>query len=171
MICDECGCDTMRQKTVRGQVYEECELCGARYGNASTLGMIEELAWAEENRVHPSALPLVLALIKVKGLRYMDSTGADAELGLAPSVYFQLAPSSYHYLDKLMKLADTFTPGSGIKWTVEVTTRSGVSFWLRPEIPLRERKPTGEEIARTREDAVELAELMERNMRLSWWEN
>jgi len=171
MICDECGCDALRQRTFRSLVFWECTLCGSRQGDSRTLEMLEDLVWAEERGVSGNILPLVFALRKISGLRYLDSTGCDPLCGLMPSVYFQLAPESYKYLDKLMQLLETYTPKSGINWMLEVSSRSGISFWLRPILPVAERKPTEEELKAVEGDASDLADEIERNVRLSWWEH
>ena len=170
MRCDECGCDTLRQRSVEGHVFLECTLCGTRQGDARALEALEALEWAREHGVDREMLLLIDALKGIKGLHYIDSSGGDAQLGLAPSVYFQLAPASYRYLDKLIRLLEVFTPPSGIKWIVEVSSRAGVSFWLRPLLPVTRRKPTTGEIAGVRADIPDLAELISRNVRLGWWE-
>ncbi len=170
MRCDECGCDTVRQCTLHGLVFGECTLCGTRHADARTIEAVELYEWAEKNNVHAELLPLIGVLKKINGLKYLDSSGPDEYYGLAPSVYFQLSPPSYRYLEKLMQVLEQFKPGSGIHWTVDVSSRSGVSFRVGPSLPLSERKPTAEEIEKVRRDIPALADAVDRNMRLSWWE-
>jgi hypothetical protein len=170
MICDECGCDALEERTFRNLVFWECSLCGCRHGDSRTLDMLDDLIWADETGVSENILPLVLALREIRGLKYLDSAGCDPLCGLMPSVYFQLAPESYKYLDKLIQLLETYTPKSGIMWMIEVSSRSGISFWMRPMLPVAARKPTDEELERLSGDASDLADTILRNIRLSWWE-
>jgi hypothetical protein len=167
--CDECGCNTIRQETFKGLVFGECTLCGHRHADSRTLDILGEYEWAGENGVDEAIQPLVFALRRIKGVRYMDSSGGDCGLGLMPSVYFQLAPGSYHYLQKLTQLLDAFVTRRH-KWIVEVSSRMGVSFWLRPFLPVTTRKPTAAEIEGAKGDVPVLAETIERNARLTWWE-
>lgn len=171
MRCANCGCNTLEQKTYRGLVFEECSLCGERYGSAAALDSLEEFAWADENRIPESVTPLVLALRKVEGMKFLESSGADADLGVFPSVYFQLAPASYRYLEKLMQLVDTFESPSGYRWIIDASSRGGVSFWLRPFLPVSTRKPSCDEIKAVSRDVDALADLVNQNVKLSWWEN
>jgi hypothetical protein len=171
MICDECGCDSLRQRSIGNLVFWECSLCGFRHGDTRTLEMLEDLAWADEKGISRNIFPLVMALKKIQGLQYLDSAGSDPEAGLMPSIYFQLAPESYKYLDKLIQLVETYKLKSGTRWVIDVSSRSGISFWLRPMLPVVERKPTAEEIKSVECDPADLAEEIERNIRLSWWES
>ena len=169
MQCDECGCRSIIQRTVRGHVFVECEICGTQIGNDEFLEEIEFDFWAERNKIEPEVQPLVRALNLIEGFETYSSCGGHPSEGMPPYVYFKAAPEAQRSVARLVELIEMLCRRTSCRWILEVTAREGLSYWLRPLFPVISRRATESEVKSAREDVSLIAGEIMRHSRLSWW--
>ncbi|MGC3970486.1 MAG: hypothetical protein QM775_25060 [Pirellulales bacterium] len=158
----------MRVRVVDGEAVHECGLCGARFGGRRA---VEALTTAEQARARGVATgiwPLVRVLERLTGLCVRGAAAADAGSRTLPFVELgAVTPAALVQLENLVKALRLHAGALRRHWIVEVEYQHHLAFVLKP-------RHEGGAVAMdsVRDAAIDadlLADLLDRDTRLSWW--
>lgn len=167
--CMECGAQAVVRKLLDGQPIDECELCGALFGNPDAIQHIEDQRDANTLGIDPIIFPLVRELDAIRGVRCFESHGGEPVMKTPPFVKFRIgvaeAMSILESIVTSLALSNMQTFGN---WHLEVISAGQVGFELRPKLPAN---PEMHEVFsdRTRDDVPILAKNLSNHKKLRWW--
>ena len=170
--CEECGNRGVTRNVYNDQPIDECELCGALYGDADLIERIETDREADSMGIDRGIYPLVEELNAIKGVRCFDSSEGDVEMGVPPFVKMHITDqAAVAILGALLTSLSLSTSARQIHahWHIEVILDKGIiGFSMRPRRPHETARQTGW-IEVARQDLEQLTHQLAAHKRLAWW--
>ncbi|MGE0431939.1 MAG: hypothetical protein AB7N65_22825 [Vicinamibacterales bacterium] len=169
--CEECGNRGVVRKVYDGQPIDECDLCGALYGEPDLIDKIETDREADSLGIDRGIYPLVEELNHIKGVRCYDSSEGDVELGIPPFVKMHITDqAAVPILGALMTSLSLSSRAMAGHWHIEVLHENGIiGFSLRPRRPPDESARRHGWIETARGDLIPLVKQLASHKRLAWW--
>ncbi len=170
-VCEECGSRQLGPARVEGVDVEQCGLCDHIQGDAASVSLVEERREASDSGYSPIVYPLVKAMNTVPTFRVSDASAGRPETSEYPFVFFRLANEGVRDLERLLTSLEMANQSTQRRWVVECTLQRGLLFILRPRFwkPILEINET--DIREARGDLKLLAEILARDIQLSWWKD
>ena len=169
-VCEVCGSHQMEPVTIRGVEVERCGLCDHIQGDEARVARLEAQDEAETSGYHPDVYPLVRALEEVPTFRVASTSVGRAETSEFPFVFLRIAKDGMRDLERLLTSLEMANRSTKRRWVVECTLQRELLFVLRPRFwkPVLEIDAT--DIREARGDFRVLAEILARDVKLSWWQ-
>lgn len=167
--CEECGSQQVVPAHIEGVDVEQCGLCDHVQGDAAAVAQIEERREAAESGFNSIVYPLVKAMNAVPTFRVTEASAGRPETSEYPFVFFRLAEAGVRDLERLLTSLEMANQTTTRRWVVECTLQRGLLFILRPRFwkPILEINTA--DIREARQDLKLLAEVLARDIKLSWW--
>ena len=169
--CDVCGNRQLEPVRMLGVEVARCGLCDHVQGDAAAIARIEQHQEAEERGFHPDVYPLVQALETVPTFTVTGTSVGRAETSEFPFVFLRLAPEGLRDLERLLTSLEMANRSTKRRWVVECTLQRGLLFVLRPRFWKAVLEIDATDIREAREDFRVLAEILARDVQLSWWKD
>lgn len=167
--CVECGSRQVRPAVVDGLEVERCELCDHIQGDEEQVARLTARREAEERGMHPVVYPFVKALEAVPTFRVTAASAGRPERNEFPFVFLRLAPDGLRDLERLLTSLEMANQATKRRWVVECTLQRGLLFIVRPRFWKPVLEINERDIQEARGDLTLLAEILARDVRLSWW--
>lgn len=169
--CEECGSRQLAPVQVEGVEVEQCGLCDHIQGDAQAVARIEERREAAESGYNAIVYPLVKAMNRVPTFKVTDASAGRPETSEYPFVFFRLDEAGVRDLERLLTSLEMANRTTTRRWVVECTLQRGLLFILRPRFwkPILEINEV--DIREARGDLELLAEILARDIQLSWWKD
>ncbi len=170
MTCEVCGSRQMEPARVLGVDVARCGLCDHVQGDAASIARIDAHQEADARGFHPDVYPLVQALETVPTFHVKATSVGRAETSEFPFVFLRLDAGGLRDLERLLTSLEMANRSTKRRWVVECTLQRGLLFVLRPRFwkPVLEIDAT--DIREAREDFRVLANILARDVKLSWWQ-
>jgi hypothetical protein len=167
--CDECGSHQVGPARIEGVDVEVCGLCDHIQGDPEAVARIEERREAEARGVNPTVYPLVKAMESVPSFRVSAASAGRGETSEYPYVFFRVQVGGLKDVERLLTSLEMANQSTKRRWVVECSLQRGLLFILRPRFwkPILEIDET--DIREARGDLELLAEVLARDVQLSWW--
>lgn len=166
--CADCGSRSVQAVLRAGVTVHECGLCGALVGENDAVARVRSFQEARQRGVDPQVYPLVLALEALLGIKVVRSHGGDRDPPTLPFVQWGLTgPAALVQVENLTKSLVLARGALRVPWAVEVEYQHRLVFTLKPRVSVAGMAPgTAADLT---VDLATLADLVQRNRRLSWW--
>ena len=168
-VCEECGSHQVEPAVVQGVEVQQCGLCAHVQGNHERVALAEQRMEAEQEGYSQIVYPLVKALNSVPTFRVSSASAGRPDSGEYPFVFMRLIPGGLKDLENLLTSLEMANQSTQRRWVVECALQRGLLFILRPRFwkPIMEINAV--DIREARSDLKLLAEVVERDSKLSWW--
>ena len=170
-VCDECGSHQVQVRLVEGVEVGSCGLCGHLQGDPARVVLAAERIEAAEQGYNPIVYPLVKALGQVPTFRVSAASAGRTETSEYPFVFLRVAPGGLEDLERLLTSLEMANQSTQRRWVVECALQRGLLFILRPRFWKAILEINEADIRQARSDLKLLAEIVARDVKLSWWQD
>ncbi len=170
-VCEECGSHQVVPATLLGVEVQRCGLCDHVMGDPEAVALVRERQEAEERGVHPVVYPLVKSLELVPTFRVAGASAGRVETGEFPFVFLRVEDGGLRHVERLLTSIEMANESTRRRWVLECTLQRGLLFVLRPRFWKAVLEIDETDIREAREDFKLLAEILARDVRLSWWQD
>ena len=169
LTCDVCGSHQMEAEVLDGARVDRCGLCDHVQGDEGRVARLEAVDEADVRGVHPDVFPLVKALEEVPTFTVSGTSVGRAETSEFPFVFLRVAPGGLRDVERLLTSLEMANRSTKRRWVVECTLQRELLFVLRPRFwkPILDIDAT--DIREARTDFRVLADILARDVKLSWW--
>lgn len=168
-VCEECGSHQVEARFVEGVEVEECGLCGHVQGAPEQVALVSERVEAARSGYNSIVFPLVKALDEVPTFRVETASAGRAETSEYPFVFLRLEPGGLQDLERLLTSLEMANQATKRRWVIECALQHGLLFILRPRFWKAVLEINETDIREARGDLKLLAEVISRDVKLSWW--
>ena len=171
MTCEVCGAEQVEPTVIDGRRAERCGLCDHIQGDIAREEQLDAVDEAAERGVHPDVFPLVQALEEVASFTVTGTSVGRAETSEFPFVFLRVAPNGLRDVERLLTSLEMANRTTQRRWVVECTLQRELLFVLRPRFwkPILDIDAT--DIREARTDFRILADILARDVKLSWWKD
>ncbi len=170
-MCDECGSSQVAEAEVEGVAVDLCGLCGHVQGDESRVALVEERREAAERGFEPIIYPLVRALEVVPTFRVSGASAGRPSLSEYPYVFLRVKLGGLIDVERLLTSLEMANRGTKRRWVIECSLQRGLLFILRPRFWKPVLDISALDITEARADLPLLAKAIERDVKLSWWQD
>ena len=167
--CDECGSSQVAEAEVEGVLLELCPLCGNLQGDEELVARARERREASERGFEPIVYPLVRALESVPTFRVGGASAGRPALCEYPFVFLRVGEGGLADVERLLTSLEMANRSTKRRWVIECTLQRGLLFILRPRFWKAILEIDENDIREARGDLKLLAEIIARDVKLSWW--
>ena len=168
-VCDECGSHQVQGRRIEGVEVEACGLCGHVQGDPERVALVAERVAAAEHGYSPTVYPLVRALEQVPTFKVAGASAGRPDTGEYPFVFLRLEREGLRDLERLLTSLEMANESTRRRWVVECALQRGLLFILRPRFWKAILEIDENDIREARGDLKLLAEIIARDVKLSWW--
>lgn len=168
-VCEECGSHRIEPAFVEGVEVERCGLCDHVQGEAAAVALVGERREADERGFSQLVYPLVKALELVPTFSVTGASPGRVETSEFPFVFLRVAPEGLKDVERLLTSLEMANETTRRRWVVECTLQRGLLFILRPRFWKAVLEIDETDIREARQDFKVLAEILARDVKLSWW--
>ena len=169
--CDECGSSQVAEAEVEGVAVGLCALCGNVQGDEEQVAQVHERREAAERGFEPVIYPLVRALEAVPSFRVSGASAGRPSISEYPYVFLRVKPDGLVDVERLLTSLEMANRSSRRRWVVECSLQRGLLFILRPRFWKPVLDISAQDIAEARADLPLLASVIQRDVKLSWWQS
>lgn len=169
--CEECGSHQVAAAIVEGVEVERCGLCDHVQGPLAAVELVSERREAEELGFSAIVYPLVKALELVPSFHVTSASAGRVETSEFPFVFLRVAPDGLRDVERLLTSLEMANQTTRRRWVVECTLQRGLLFILRPRFWKAVLEIDHVDIREARQDFKVLAEILARDVKLSWWKD
>ena len=168
-ICEECGSHQVERAIVKGVEVDRCGLCDHVQGDPSAVALVAERIEADERGFSPLVYSLVKALELVPTFEVTGASPGRVQTSEFPFVFLRVARGGMQDVERLLTSLEMANQTTRRRWVVECTLQRGLLFVLRPRFWKPVLEIDERDIREAREDFKLLAEILARDIKLSWW--
>ncbi len=168
-ICEECGSHQIEAAVVSGIEVQRCGLCEHLQGDPAVVARIAERQEADDRGFNPIVYPLIKALELVPTFRVAGASAGRAETSEFPFVFLRVADGGLRDVERLLTSLEMANESTRRRWVLECTLQRGLLFVLRPRFWKAVLEINEDDIREARQDFKVLAEILARDVKLSWW--
>ncbi|MDJ0520554.1 MAG: hypothetical protein QNJ90_00615 [Planctomycetota bacterium] len=168
-VCEECGSHQLEIAVLEGVELERCGLCDHLQGNPQAIARLDERREAEELGYSPIVYPLVKALELVPTFHVTAASPGRVETNEFPFVFLRVAQDGLRDVERLLTSLEMANQSTRRRWVVECTLQRGLLFILRPRFWKPILEIDNNDIREARYDFKILADILSRDVKLSWW--
>jgi hypothetical protein len=167
--CEVCGSHQLLPVSIEGVELQQCGLCDHLHGDTRALAEEEVRRDGEARGFHPVVYPLVRALETVPTFHVTSTSVGRAETGEFPFVFLRLDAGGLKDMERLLTSLEMANETTKRRWVVECSLQRGLLFVLRPRFWKAILEIDDVDIREARGDFKILADILARDVQLSWW--
>ncbi len=168
-VCEECGSHQLEPALVEGVEVARCGLCDHLQGDTAAIAIIDQRREASDRGFSAIVYPLVKALELVPSFRVTGASPGRVETSEFPFVFLRVAEGGLRDVERLLTSLEMANETTRRRWVVECTLQRGLLFILRPRFWKAVLEIDEKDIREARQDFKLLADVLARDVKLSWW--
>ena len=166
--CPHCGSRHVKSIIIEQRTAFVCQLCGEYSGHPDAEAALADRREANSRHLDETVYPLVKRLEMIPGLSVTSASGGDADLLIPPFITFTCDPARWPGLEKLL-IALRNVKDTRARWIIQATLQPKLAFELKPDFTVLPYALRREDLQGVGADIAKLQQMLERDMKLAWW--
>ena len=173
--CDSCGCERFEKIILRGRAARRCALCGEIEGTTAAAGEWQEEQEALAGGVDHGIWPLVRALNNLDGYEVLGSSAGDSFYGTPPHVQLRIDLDGRSrnrgtwLIERLVQSLTLASRALNQRWVLQPYVQNSLAWMVKPACWDGSHALSASLIRELQADVSRLAEQLDMDCRLAWW--